>query len=128
MEPIDLNSSDPSDQALDALLRKGIAPPLPDAGFSARVLAALPPPKEKFLRPREWLGLGLLAAGALVLGPPGRLLEKMRTETSTLGDAVAPLFTVLADPALLLVLAISAGVWLVISDDEETAFESPPMP
>ena len=83
----------------------------------------LPPPKEKFLRPRDWLGLGLLTAGALLLGPPGRLLEKMPAKEAALPDVAAPLLGALRDPLLLLVLAISAGVWIAISDEEEAAAE-----
>ncbi len=43
MEPADLNSSPPDDARLEAWLRAhSAAAPLPDDGFSARVLAALP--------------------------------------------------------------------------------------
>lgn len=42
MEPANLNSSAPDDTQLEALLRQRAAP-LPDDGFSMRVVAALPP-------------------------------------------------------------------------------------
>lgn len=70
MEPADLNSSPDRDDAhLEALLREP-APPLADAGFSNRVLAALPPPntdRSVALSPTRatpWRGL-LCAIGAL---------------------------------------------------------------
>lgn len=46
MEPANLNSPSPDDQHLRTLLGQGL-PPLPDDGFTQRVLAALPPPTPK---------------------------------------------------------------------------------
>ncbi|HWL14214.1 MAG TPA: hypothetical protein VNR00_01335 [Opitutus sp.] len=49
MEPADLNASpsrDPEDARLEQFLRQPLAP-LPDDGFTARVLATLPPPPSR---------------------------------------------------------------------------------
>ncbi|MBI2518495.1 MAG: hypothetical protein HYV95_16570 [Opitutae bacterium] len=60
MEPDDLKSAPPDDPALDAWLRANASlPPLPDDGFSQRVLTALPS------APRSARRLWLCAAGAL---------------------------------------------------------------
>ncbi len=120
MEPIDLNPSDSADRSLEAMLRANAGEPLPDAGFSARVVAELPPKPERFFGAREWLGTGVLAALALIFGP-GDLGETARAETVSLGSAFAPLFTALTNPTLMLVLAITAGTWLLVSDEEEAA-------
>ncbi len=74
MEPADLNPTPPDDPALEAWLRSGTAlPPLPDHGFSHRVLAALPPPPAP-VSSRVWAcavgagaGLGVVAL-AMVKG------------------------------------------------------------
>lgn len=49
MEPADLNSSTPESLALERLLRAP-ARPLPDDGFSSRVLTALPPIRRRFFQ------------------------------------------------------------------------------
>ncbi|HTB81082.1 MAG TPA: hypothetical protein VK717_09360 [Opitutaceae bacterium] len=46
---------------LETLLREQAGPPLPDGGFSARVLAAIPPRRKARLGFRSWL----IAASAL---------------------------------------------------------------
>ena len=124
MEPIDLNPSDPTDQSLDALLRTHAGETLPDGDFSARVLASLPPKRKSFFGARTWLTLCLLAALALVLGP--RLWGNIHAEASALGSAFDPLLTALSDPVLLLVLAISAGVWLLSEDEDDAIFAATP--
>src|SRR5258706_16248959 len=60
MEPTDLNSSANDDARLEALLRTATSP-LPDVGFSARVIAALPSERP---RTRSWRRIGFCAAGA----------------------------------------------------------------
>lgn len=127
MEPTDLNPSDPADRSLEDLLRSPVGESLPDDGFSARVLAALPAKSERFFGSSVWFGVGLFAALALVLGP-GRFPEIMGVETVSLGGVVVPVFTALTDPTLLLVLAISGAAWVLVSDDEELAFTPPSAP
>jgi len=66
MEPADLNSSSGQPDEIDALLRTRPAA-LRDDGFSARVLAALPPPAPT--RPRAlWPRVVICTAGAIVGG------------------------------------------------------------
>jgi len=55
----------------------------------------------------------------------GSFLDKMRGESASLGGALAPLSTAMSDPLLLLVCALTAGAWVLASDDEESAFEPP---
>ena len=65
MEPNDLNSLPPDEAQLDAWLRASTTqPPLPDDGFSQRVLSALPPPA----RPDSVRRLWFCVAGALIGG------------------------------------------------------------
>jgi hypothetical protein len=123
MEPIDLNSPD---HALEAILRKNAAAPLPDDGFSARVLAALPPRKKSSTGAYWGYGAGILATLWVVLGP-GRLLEHLGGETDSLSSALMPLLATLMDPALVAVLALSAGAWMIFSDEDTPEPEMPPL-
>ena len=62
MEPANLTPLPPERDPLDAWLSaKAPVAPLPDEGFTTRVLAALPPPQNSF----SWGRLLLYAAGAL---------------------------------------------------------------
>jgi hypothetical protein len=54
MEPDDLKSTPPHDAPGDARLRASLTlPPLPDDGFSDRVLTVLPRPQKSHLSPRR---------------------------------------------------------------------------
>lgn len=114
MESPNLNSSDPLDRELQSLLA---AAPLPDDGFSARVLAALPPRRKTFLglARRDWL-VALLAAGAVVwLSPHGAaggwqgFIGALESTLTALGDA-------LQNPGPLLALATIVGTLALVSD------------
>jgi hypothetical protein len=59
MESSDLNRSSAGDAELEAWLRRG-TPALADDGFSARVVAALPPPRRSLLRPLLCTAAGML--------------------------------------------------------------------
>jgi hypothetical protein len=116
MEPADLNSPpDASDDArLRALLRRQTAP-LPDGGFSARVMAALPVAStpSRAYSPRIWIYLaGALAGSGFAFWRAGSWGE-IRAETiqavSRLG---APLAT-FNDPTFILALAVAAFSLLV---------------
>jgi hypothetical protein len=62
MEPANLTPLPPERDPLEAWLSaKASVAPLPDEGFTARVLAALPPPQSSF----SWGRLLLYATGAL---------------------------------------------------------------
>ena len=63
MEPTDLNPKSSDDEQIDSWLRASSAvPPLPDDGFSARVLAALPPVIVGFVLQKSLIS-GLAAGG-----------------------------------------------------------------
>lgn len=108
MEPADLDRPRPGDESLEAWLRRPRAPELPDAGFSAQVLAALPP-----RRSPRWGRILLCAAGAaagaavaLATGHP------LRVELPSEGDLVAAAqaaVSTLAQPANALTLLIVAA-------------------
>lgn len=65
MEPANLTPT-PEDEQLETLLRR-VEPPLPDDGFSVRVLAALPPVEPASSGIGAWLNVqtALVLAGAL---------------------------------------------------------------
>lgn len=73
MEPNDLNSpTSPDDAPLETWLRTHAAlPPLPDAGFSRRVLTALPVPSRRArISPRLFvIGVAAMAGIAFALCP-----------------------------------------------------------
>lgn len=109
MEPNDLKSSPPPDDApLETWLRANTAlPPLPDAGFSQRVLTALPAqPRRAGISPRLFvIGLGAVAgmgfvAFKLLAGAPVELnLPAPEMETAALAQ--------LADPKLHAALGVT---------------------
>ncbi|HTX64840.1 MAG TPA: hypothetical protein VMD31_03650 [Opitutaceae bacterium] len=114
MEPTDLNHSS-DDARLEAWLRSGNAgAQLPDDGFTARVLAALPPPsaarlavRRRGARRRSWLlliGTALGCAAAFSGGTAGLARG---------ADALLPAFVTaarqLATPSLGLAAAATAA-------------------
>lgn len=114
MEPANLNSRPPDEDRLADLLKSG-SPDLPDAGFSQRVLAALPPPRRRLLPWSSLLWAGAAAALALVIvqGMGGSVLNAdIGAWTSQAGAALERL---LADPwsagALLVAAAALALAW-----------------
>ena len=124
MEPANLNTPTPDDEKLVRVLRSTEGEQLPDDGFSARVLAALPPPRPAPLfSTREWL-LGGIALGLLLLFAPHSLTTDLTTLTNSAGEsAVALLATLLEEPAALVVLAVTVGVLLLTEQDDEVATE-----
>lgn len=107
MEPANLNSPDPADDRLEALLRQKRSAPLADGGFSARVVAALPPGEN-----RRWVGVRIsllttaaLAGLAVALAQGGHWIDL----TTQLEQAVAAVSDQLADPQISLALAITAA-------------------
>jgi hypothetical protein len=65
MESTDLNSPSSDDDRLRAIFREA-APALPDNGFSARVLTALPPRERAFMRHARVAVCGLGAVAGIV--------------------------------------------------------------
>src|SRR5215216_2846305 len=104
MEPTDLNSKSPDDAQIDASLRAGSAvSPLPDDGFSARVLAALPPARTRLNSSlRAWLCAagaligGIVAASSSGTGPDAS--EQFASMIASVRTSLAPL----ADPSVML--------------------------
>jgi hypothetical protein len=121
MEPANLTPAPGDDDRLDTLLRRSTEAPLPDNGFSARVLAALPPrPRED----RDWLRaiLCLLAAAAglaVALARPG-VWTDLPAASTQLVTAVDALLIPLRDPWLL--TAVVAGILFLplISSDSKS--------
>ncbi len=131
MEPANLNSSpesDADDARLAAWVREQAgAAPLPDAGFSTRVLAALPPRRRAFSGRRVIACAGGAAVGALAT----RLdLGEWPTAASIfapVGDAIRAAAALTLDPwmvagvAIAVMFATVAAVVLLVLRDEETA-------
>lgn len=106
MEPSDLNSP-ASDDRLESLLRQPAAP-LPDDGFSARVLCALPPPPPaRQAWPRRTCYLVGTLAGVIYLTT--RDVDWSATSTAT--DQLAAMMVQIADslsaPAVVLAFSIT---------------------
>jgi hypothetical protein len=104
MEPSDLNSAPDRDEAqLEAWLRQPTAP-LPDDGFSNRVLAALPPPTPARAR---WLRPAFCVAGAIVGAIVGRTSDSGIETWAQIQTALEPLRGALSDPAMLAAVTIA---------------------
>ena len=118
MEPTDLNSpSDhPGDDAvLTALLREA-EPPLPDNGFSARVLAALPPPppapfglRVPILTAATIAGLVLAWQHITATGGAPAVVAELDARLSQIHAALALSNGSMVDPALTFALAATVG-------------------
>lgn len=86
MEPADLKSPSPDEASFEAWYRAHAArPPVPNQGFTVRVLAALPPPRKqassqrgRFCLAGALLGGAIAWAGGLLeaLGRPGLEVEQ----------------------------------------------------
>jgi hypothetical protein len=104
--------TDPADPDLDALLRRHFDAAIPDDGFSARVIAALPP------RPRQrpWtLPLAAMAGTALTwasIAPAP--LWNLAADAWTAGNAGTP---VIVAGSLILLLAMAACGWALADTD-----------
>jgi hypothetical protein len=118
MESNDLKSPAPDDAELEAWLRASAAPPpLPDEGFTLRVLTALPPPAREQSAQRGWfcvggalLGLAVAALGVLRTG--GR-----PADLPALDDSILAALAQLSVPAFGLALGITLGsLWFAFSD------------
>ncbi|MEO6006097.1 MAG: hypothetical protein ABIZ04_00965 [Opitutus sp.] len=112
MESTNLNSPDGEDDLLRRLLLNNTAP-LPDDGFSARVLCALKPNKPRAPHLGLWLSL-VGAAGGLALA-----VEKigswstLSADVGQIGNALAPVLLVLTDPGLIVAITAVATSLLV---------------
>ena len=108
MEPTDLKNDPPADAQLEAWLRAGAtSPPLPDDGFTRRVLASLPPPRATSRRLMFCLaGASVGAAFALLNGRgwPG-LAAGFAPVAHSLATALGPLDDPRVGCALVVALA-----------------------
>jgi hypothetical protein len=114
MEPTNLNPSSPDDPQLDAWLRAhATAAPLPDDGFSQRVLANLPPGEDRAAAKRRILfclvgaGVGALVPWFADTGP-----SQPATSPVDFGRTAIQALQPLADPHVVLAAAIT-GVCLL---------------
>ena len=99
------------DQKIEALLRNA-APHLEDRGFTAGVLAALPPPRRSA---RPWVLLGAAAVGAFVafVAAPGAdgLVSAVRAVTTYQLGAPPPI------AAITLLALVAAGAVAYATDE-----------
>jgi hypothetical protein len=110
MEPANMNPHpDRADAHLEALLREP-APAVPDDGFSARVLTALPPPVGT---PLPWTRVAIctglavtLTMVALILAGP---VDAWAASWSLVESALAPVAAQLLDPKVLIALAVATA-------------------
>ncbi len=123
MEPTDMIHSSGDDRLETLLQQKLRAPPLADDGFSARVLAALPPRQNPWL---IWGRIGVLTIAALAgvavalwqSGDGIGLLAQMNRVIATVSDE-------LADPEISLAFVITiAALALVLNFDDEAEMPS----
>lgn len=107
MEPTNLNSTPPDDDALEAWLRANSSlPPLPDDGFSRRVLGALP----RAFQRRVQRSVSCMAA--VILGSALALLGVVASGRAVTDDLFVSLDNPLAAPPALVALVVAAGsVW-----------------
>ena len=119
MEPADLNSS-AGDDRLECLLKQERSAPLADAGFSARVLAALPRENRRL----AWMRAAVLAAAALAgfavaLAPGSSQWTGLALQIE---HAIASVSNQLADPqtSLAVMITVAALVLVLNSDDSPT--------
>lgn len=111
MESSGLNASHDHEAALTAMLRRP-ASAIPDDGFSARVLAALPPPRPTVFRVRRrwpWTAyiVGSLAGSAFACFRAGNWTD-FASGMRQLANALSVVFTTLSEPWLLLALGLVA--------------------
>jgi hypothetical protein len=111
MEPADLNRNSPDDAQLEAWLRaNSTRPPLPDDGFSAGVLAALPlaPRTSAISSSRGWFCAVGALLGVTIAAISGRHGPSGAEQLAALGPQLESAIAPLADPATLLALVVTA--------------------
>ncbi|HXC03046.1 MAG TPA: hypothetical protein VNU49_10410 [Opitutaceae bacterium] len=122
MEPADMTPLSPEDARLEKLFSQDLDAALPDAGFSARVLEALPPPQSD--QSIRWGQITALAAGALaglsIALWQGASWSDLTSIIAQLEQATFQISDQLTDTGLILALAIVAGLLAIEfpSDDQ----------
>ena len=110
MEPTNLNSPRDEDTALAALLRAS-APAIPDDGFTARVMSALPPAPSPRTTSARWPWLAGVAgglAGAAVVAFQAATWSDFVSGTGALLQSLSIVVTACADPWLVLAATLCA--------------------
>ena len=124
MEPSDLKSPPPDDTCLETWLRtEATLTPLPDDGFSARVVAALPAPAPR-PRQRAWLCVASAAIGFAVAAANGAFLPGSLAALPQWEQTAIQFGALLTDPMLLLALGTSglSALYALKSDDLRQLF------
>ena len=109
MEPKDLKSDSPDDAPIEAWLRaRATLAPLPDDGFSTRVLAALPP-AARSMKPalRPWLCAAGAIVGCVLAASSGLTAPAAVDQVAALASALQTALTPLADPSFGLALVVT---------------------
>jgi len=111
MESPKLTPDSPDDARIEAWLRmNSAAEPLADVGFSARVLAALPPPPAtESERRRTWLCIVGAMSGAILTAAQGSRWSEAARQFAGLTTEFRAAFTPVADPSLAVGLAFAAA-------------------
>jgi hypothetical protein len=112
MESEHLGDPGPGEDPLEALLRRHPGQGMPDGGFSARVLEALPPPRARIAWRRILLysgGAGVGAAAAIATGNPLRVDMPTGEGLAAAASAAA---AALGQPVnALTVIVVAAAAW-----------------
>jgi hypothetical protein len=108
MEPLDLKSPTPGDDQLEAWLRANAsATPLPDDGFTQRVLTSLPPQAQPEVSRRAVFCLVGALAGVALPFLTGISPGELSTDAAALGRNALPVLRQFADPNLVLALVVT---------------------
>lgn len=102
-----MNSPADDNQDLAALFRRA-SPPLADAGFSQRVVAALPPRRRRRdLRQLAWCAIGAFAGIAFAASRGALSAASLAEGGSELGRSLAPMLEIAANPHVLVALVVT---------------------
>lgn len=119
MEPVDLKTSSPENDPVDAWLRANSnATPLPDAGFTDRVLASLPASTATSAKPaasrRAVFCLVGAFAGLVLPWLTGTRLPEVIANAAELNRLAQPALQQFTDPNLALALVVTAASLLYV--------------
>jgi hypothetical protein len=114
MEPTNLKPPSPPDDQIEAWLRTSSQlPPLPDDGFSARVVAALPARRQNR---RAWLCVAGAVVGVVIAALGGAFSTEVFTQWQASSAEIGRL---LLDPMLFTALVIAAlSAFYALKSDE----------
>jgi len=118
MEPTDLNPTPPDDPQLEAWLRASASlPPLPDDGFTQRVLTALPSPASKHSAQRTWVCVGGALVGIAVATFGALSSGSLPASLPVFEDTILTALSQLSVPAFGLALGITIlSLWFAFRD------------